>query len=124
MFKTWEEYTPLEQAAVLYSDYYKDVNGFRPRNDISGWTLEDFDREMERLSAEMEVQMAYDKERKNEAVNKFELLVRNTIDMGAGDRETALKWIRDAEDDDYMKYDDDHFEYRYGLPYGYLKGVK
>lgn len=53
MFKTWEEMTILEQYATIYSDMYKDAYGIRPRNDVSGWTEEDFKREFEVLERAM-----------------------------------------------------------------------
>ena len=50
MFRYWEELTPLEQAAATWWDMYKDAYGIRPRGiDTSGWTLEDFRREMRLL---------------------------------------------------------------------------
>jgi len=30
-YRTWEELSLAEQLAQTYSDFYKDVNGFRPR---------------------------------------------------------------------------------------------
>ena len=49
MLKSWEEMTPLERAHETYSDMYKDAYGFRPRNDVSNWTLADFEKEFEEL---------------------------------------------------------------------------
>ena len=53
MFKSWEELTILEQYHQIYSDMYKDAYGIRPRNDVSGWTEEDFKREFEVLERAM-----------------------------------------------------------------------
>ena len=36
-------------AHQTYSDWYKEVNGFRPRTDTSGWTLENFEAEFDGL---------------------------------------------------------------------------
>jgi hypothetical protein len=43
--KLWKDMSLLEQYRCIYSDKHKDAYGFRPRNDISGWTVEDFLRE-------------------------------------------------------------------------------
>lgn len=116
-----KEYTYCEDT---FSDLYKDANGFRPRYHEFYWeettadrkqeiwdaTLEDLDDEMKRIE-----QMHKD------AVVAFEALIEQTIAMGAIDKINALGWLRSAEDDDYMKFDDGYFEYTYHLPYGYLK---
>ena len=39
----------LEQYACIYSDMHKDAFGFRPRNDVSEWTEDDFRNEFEIL---------------------------------------------------------------------------
>ena len=47
--KLWNEMSLLEQYACIYSDMHKDAFGFRPRNDISEWTEDDFRNEFEIL---------------------------------------------------------------------------
>ena len=39
------------------------------------------------------------------------------IESGAGDRQTALRWIREAQDEHWR--DNDSMSYNFGLPYGY-----
>lgn len=51
------------------------------------------------------------------AAKKFEKLVTETIQSGAGDRETALRWIMDASDCDG---DLDFLCFHHHLPYGYF----
>jgi len=42
-FKSWEELTKVEQLQSTYSDYYKDVHGFRPRGaDSEQWNSEEW----------------------------------------------------------------------------------
>ena len=43
--------TELSEALSLHSDMFKDVNGFRPRGMVQGWTVADFDAAIEVLSA-------------------------------------------------------------------------
>lgn len=119
IMKSWDDYTPLEQAHQLYSDYYKDVNGFRPRRDVSDWTLEDFDRAMKSLSEEMEVVMEDDRNHKLESIEAFEKLLKETaVTCGCSIRK-AWDFLKQAEGDDW--YDAGYYEYSSGLPYGYLK---
>lgn len=47
--KLWNEMSLLEQYACIYSDMHKDAFGFRPRNDVSEWTEDDFRKEFEIL---------------------------------------------------------------------------
>ena len=56
-----------------------------------------------------------------EAIVRFEDRVKSLIETGAGDRETAIRWIRQAEDAEYG--DMDFLCYTLGLPYGYFKEV-
>ena len=120
-FKSWEEMSALEQAQCQYWDMYKDAYGVRPRGiDTSTWTLEDFDAEFEVLGKAIEREEADRKEREAEAMTKFEARVADLIGSGAGDRETAIRWIHDAED---TNGDDEYLCYCVGLPYGYFRKV-
>lgn len=118
MLKSWEELTPLEQAHEIYSDMHKDAYGFRPRNDVSGWTLEDFQQEFRLMGAVIEQEERQRLADEAEAVKKFEQHVINTMCMGARDRETALRWIMSAST---AEGDWEYFCFLNGLPYGYFK---
>ena len=120
-FKSWEEMSTLEQYACQFWDMYKDAYGVRPRGiDTSSWTEADFEEEFESLGKEIEREEVARQEREAEAIKKFEQHVINTICMGAGNREVALRWIMDAsscnDDWEFLCYD-------MGLPYGYFKKV-
>ena len=121
MLKSWEEMTPLERAHETYSDMYKDAHGFRPRNDVSAWTLEDFEQEFEDLGRIINADMEREAAEQEQAVNDFEDRVRDTIATGAGDRETAIRWIDTAED---AGGDREYLCFLLNLPYGYFKNVK
>ena len=115
--KSWEELTPLEQAHCIYSDMHKDAYGFRPRNDVSAWTLADFEAEFDRMQKDIQSDLAREQQEQAEAVAKFEQHVVNTMCMGARDRETALRWIMDASP---AAGDWEYFCFLNGLPYGYF----
>ena len=82
----------------IFSDLYKDTRGFRPRGHeffsatplrkqaIWDDMLVEYDEEMER-------------DRTNKLGNhrRFEELVTSTIEAGALDRATAIRWLLDAE---------------------------
>jgi len=118
-FKSWEELSDLEKAQATFWDFYKDVNGFRPRHiDTSSWTLADFDREFQLLGVQLEANNQAEAVAEAEAVAKFEQHVTNTICMGAGDRTTALRWIMEASD---ANGDWEYFCFCNGLPYRYFQ---
>ena len=83
-----------------YSDFFKDVNGFRPRHinvaELSDQQLvEDFNSFSEQFDENKKVEEA-ELEADSYA---WDELVAKTIELGAGDYETALKWIVDGADD-------------------------
>jgi hypothetical protein len=118
-FKSWEEYTPLEQAAMTYWDMYKDAYGFRPRGvDTSKWTLADFQKEFETLQFIIDRENVIRKEREETAAHEFEMRVLDLLRSGAKDRAMALRWIHEAEE---TGGDDEYLCYCVGLPYGYFR---
>ena len=118
-YKSWDEYTPLEQAAMTWWDMYKDAYGVRPRGtDTSDWSLARYRAEMLYLQ---ECIKSNERQRElDEAFNikRFEERVDSIIQLGAKDRAMALRWIHEAEDTDG---DDDYLCFRVGVPYGYIK---
>ena len=118
-YKSWADYTPLEQAAMTWWDMYKDAYGHRPRGtDTSSWTLERFESEFKYLQ-----DVIHRNERQRELdeafnIKRFEERVAKIIELGAKDRAMALRWIHEAED---TAGDDENLCFRMGVPYGYIK---
>ncbi len=90
--RTWNQLSELEQLQSEYSDFFKAVNGFRPRGMTQGWTKEDFEREFKILGAESDRQEHEEALRTIELQGKFEADINELQDLGAGDRETAVRW--------------------------------
>lgn len=109
--------------AAVYRDIYRDAFGCRPRGTI--WTdflamseaeqAEELRRVGELADAETEREQAGQRA----AAERFEARVAETIAMGAGNRETAIRWIVEAEGADYYG-DAGYAEFCLNLPYGYL----
>ena len=116
--KHWNELTPLEQAHETYSDMYKDAHGVRPHNDVSNWTLADFEKEFEYLGRVIKEDIEREEAEQERAINDFEARVRATIEAGAKDRATAIRWIDTAED---AGGDREFLCFLLNLPYGYFK---
>ena len=119
--KTWEQMSPLEQSSAIWWDLYKDVHGRRPRGiDTRSWDLDEFTRQIDGLQEALERQMADERQEQAKSVARFENRIREFILGGAGDRETALVWIaREIGAGHDMEY----MEFRFNLPYGYLRTV-
>ena len=117
-FKSWEEYTPLEQAAMTYWDMYKDAHGFRPRHvDTSGWTMEQFEAEFKELEQVIEREHILRLEREETASHEFEMRMLDLLRSGAKDRAMAMRWIHEAEG---SNGDDEYLCFLLGLPYRYF----
>lgn len=102
-----------------FSDLYKDVNGFRPRGHefYAPETTDERRQEIWDLYCrQLDVEIDRQRAEEAEAVVRFEAKIAELISIGAGDRETALRWIRER--------DDEHLEWQFGLPFGYLSGTR
>ena len=117
-FKAWEEMSKLEQCRETYSDMFKDVYGFRPRGRDFGWTLEQYEEEFEYLERALELRLKEEAEEQSVAIAAFEARVSELVEVGARDRETALRWIMDGSE---AGGDWEYFCFQTGLPYGYFK---
>jgi len=116
---TWETMTDLEQAQCMHWDMYKDAYGVRPRGiDTSTWTMEDFEKEFEILGKVIERAEAERKVNEYYAAKDFEERIDGLIKLGAKTRETALKWIMEADE---CNGDWEYLAYTNGLSYGYFK---
>lgn len=103
-------------------DMYKEVNGVRPRGiDFKSMSDDEVVDMMLDLREQAEVHFRHEQEREAAAVEEFEAMIRQTIDMGAGDRETAIRWLKEAREG--QEASDDFMEYEFGLPYGYLRNA-
>lgn len=96
------EITERSELTSIYSDCHKDAYGFRPRGvNFDDMTTEEISADIDRfceIAAEDAKQEAIYAAKK---VEEFKELVAKTIEMGAGDEMTALRWIAEAEEEVY-----------------------
>lgn len=90
----------------LYSDLCKDVYGSRPRYDYKSLS----DKELQTSWNEMIIMLEEDNKREallqKNSILAFEASIDKMISIGAEDRETALRWLFSAfEDNMYCGYD-------------------
>jgi len=98
------------------SDMFKDAEGFRPRHYKEFWTPSELEEEYSHLQARIEESMATDALRHKYALENFNVLIEETIALGAGNRETAIRWLMDAENvDTSYRQDVEHFFWNQGI---------
>ena len=106
-----------------FSDLHKDALGFRPKGAFYEWlqtaSNDEKQAEWDSLFDALERRMNYEAEMQREAIVKFEKLITTTIESGAKDRVTAIRWMMDAQNG--CNDDVGYFEYLMGIPYGYIK---
>lgn len=112
------EYT-IEGYQQVYSDFYKEAHGSRPRHDTSDWTLEKWQEVWASLGRVCEMNRQHEAEQEAAAIKEFEERILKLIAIGAPDRAAAIRWIHDAED---TGGDPEYLCYTLGLPYGYFTG--
>lgn len=116
--------TEFTYSNDLISDLHKDAYGYRPREGfMHNWNQatdaerqEQWDWLVQVIERNNEEEAAQEKI----CISEFEELVNTTIEAGAGNRETALRWIMDASP--AGRYNDwDFLCFERGLPYGYFR---
>ena len=114
---TIEQYE-RDRLISYISDVSKEARGYRERLNWDEYTMEELEAIADSFTEELRREMKREEERTNEAIADFERLVKQYIEMGAGDRETAIRWIVEGDDEINVSHDDPSYIcYRFGLPY-------
>ena len=104
--------TTYTYSDELFSDFHKEAFGFRPSSDqMARWNAMSPDEkqdEWDYLDRSRENNMALEKAEADRAVMKFERWLEAEITVGAGDEETALRWMtQEDRDRGWMKHSQD-----------------
>jgi len=111
---TVEDYKRYQVVSYI-SDAHKDAYGFRPRGyDWDTMAMDELNQWADELSEEVAREIEREEARNAEAVAEFKSLVQSTIEMGAGDEETALRWLTQSEEF-YHSQDVEHWVYNQGI---------
>ena len=124
----WAEYgifTPEDYDKSSLAETIKDASGAaygsKHRVDWREYSLE----ELKKMAADYckAADEEYEREIKwkKKCATAFENRVQETIDLGAGNRETALRWILQAEDLNDHYYNEGYASYTFNLPSSYDK---
>ena len=106
-----------------YSDLHKEAYGFRPRGaTYARWeamTPAEKQAEWDYLCDASERSAREERAEEIRCAKVLEERIAETISIGAGDRETAIRWIAEGED---ASDDMDYLCYKLGVCFGYFGG--
>lgn len=105
-----------ESLLNIYSDVYKEAYGHRALPN-ENWTDAELLQRFEDLSVIAERHAEEERKAQENAAKLFEERVARVIELGAGDRENALRWIMDAED---VHGDWEFLAWKMGLKHNYF----
>ena len=124
----------FNDLAGYYSDYYKEVYGFRPRHmamcacdypDHAALVdaMSHLKRLVDGLDAYAPTVFAQREADTKKAIDDFEAYVRGCIESGATSRADAIAWICDSYDVANMEGQMgwEHLEYLLDIPFGYIQ---
>lgn len=101
-----------------FSDLHKDVYGFRPRGIImENWNMMSDEQKQVRwdeLCEELEANENADRIALRNNIASHQNSVQNVIDVGAGDRATAISWMV-SEEEFYHSQDVEHYVWNLGI---------
>ena len=112
----------VEDAAVAHadelysyiSDVSKEANGWRYRFDHTGMTFAQLEAECDYWSAQAQIAIDEERAMADKTVEEFKALVQQTIELGAGDEATALRWLT-QDQEFYSGQCVEHWVYNQGI---------
>ena len=107
----------IEYAESLYSyisDASKEANGCRYRFDHTGMTFAQLEAECDYWSAQAQITIDEERAIADQVVEEFKALVQQTIELGAGDEATALRWLT-QDQEFYSGQCVEHWVYNQGI---------
>ena len=109
----------------IVSDLHKDAFGFRPSatwyEQWAAMTEDQKQEEWDYLLRALKSSMEDEARREDDAIFDFDCMVRRYMEMGAANRETAIRWMLDSMNlNEYdLIYGGSFVCYELGLPYSF-----
>lgn len=107
-----------KETLMWISDLYKDVHGIRPRGyNFQEWSFDELTEFVNDLSDQAEADRKYEENMAKNAEIEFNNRIQEVIDLGAGNRETALRWMLqgDQGDEELDLYAVEYFTMQRGI---------
>jgi len=102
----------------IISDLHKDARGYRPSQYFwEGWKeLSDEGQKeiFDMLAEELKIREQDEREMEQRAIENFEARIADVIKLGAGNRQTALRWIT-SQEKFYHSQSVEHFVWEQGI---------
>jgi len=102
----------------IISDLHKDARGYRPSQYFwEGWKeLSDEGQKeiFDMLAEELQIREQDEREMEQRAIENFEARIADVIKLGAGNRQTALRWIT-SQEKFYHSQSVEHFVWEQGI---------
>ena len=102
----------------MISDLHKDARGYRPSQYFwEGWKeLSDEGQKeiFDMLAEELKIREQDEREMEQRAIKTFEARIADVIKLGAGNRQTALRWIT-SQEKFYHSQSVEHFVWEQGI---------
>lgn len=107
-----------DELREIIWDVAKDATGIRPRwLRFDDMTIEEMEKTLDLYARMAEQEAEFQRNLEKKAVAEYEALVQSNIEMGASDRETAVRWIVQSECADRYIQDVDCILYHWNMPY-------
>ena len=110
----WGDLSEREQLLIYISDVHKDAYGFRPRGKYGDdWTVEELKEELDRLVDYANEVYEQEQIAAEKAADAFDEQILAVQASGAGNREQAIKWLVEADED--ALWDIEHYVWKHGF---------
>ena len=96
--RNWDELSEVEQLAQIYSDQYKDAYGFRPRGNGHPETVEEYNKELDRLGDIIHEQIKEDKRSESIAFGEWKVNIRKIMGLCSCSKAEAIRIDIEAND--------------------------
>ena len=107
-----------DELVTYIWDAYKDAHGIRPRHiDFDVLSVSELSEMADRVSDQVCNSIKENASQEAAAAVKFEKRVAELIEIGAGNRETAIRWLLDGIDS--FQQTEDALRWEFGLAFGY-----
>jgi hypothetical protein len=107
-----------EEMIQMYSDFHKDVYGFRPRFDYGSFSDEHLQADFYHFDKKILAFNLRDAVLEEEAIIDFKKSIQDTIECGASNEDEAIRWLVGAEitvNDVYSIQDIEQFVWKQGF---------
>ena len=89
---------PRKDLEIFIYEEHKTAYGVKGRHyDFTSMSREQLEREADRIADACDEAVALEQAAEKEAFDRFESMISENIAIGASDRETAIRWILQAE---------------------------